>query len=101
MQKSHAPIRRFLFLFTLLLITVPQTLYAFPELIRHGYVNCNNCHASPSGGGAINAYGRTFSGEGLSTWWVKGEESYLNGAVPRSAIPKWLSLGGDIRTLQL
>lgn len=101
MSKVHAPVLRPLFLFLLALGAFPHTLHAFPELIRHGYVNCNNCHASPSGGGAINDYGRTFSGEGLSTWWVKGEESYLNGAVPRKAIPKWLSLGGDVRTLQL
>jgi len=101
MLKTHAPILRTLLFFLIALATFPRTARAFPELIRHGYVNCNNCHASPSGGGAINDYGRTFSGEGLSTWWVKGEESFLHGAVARSAIPKWLSLGGDIRSLQL
>lgn len=73
---------------------------AFPELIRHGYVNCLTCHSAPTGGGAINDYGRTFSGEGLSTWSRKNEESLFHGLVKRSRIPKWLSIGGDYRGLQ-
>ena len=74
---------------------------AFPELIRHGYVNCLTCHVSPSGGGALNDYGRTFSGEGLSTWTSKNEESVLEGLVKRKQIPAWLSVGGDVRAGQI
>jgi hypothetical protein len=74
---------------------------AFPELIRHGYVNCITCHVSPSGGGTINDYGRTFSGEGLSMGTRKEEESFLHGLVKREKIPKWLSIGGDVRAAQV
>jgi hypothetical protein len=73
---------------------------AFPELIRHGYVNCNTCHVSPSGGGALIDYGRTFSGEGLSTWTSKNEESIFHGLIKRDQIPGWLSLGGEYRGVQ-
>lgn len=73
----------------------------FPDLVRHGYLNCINCHTSPSGGGTINDYGRTFSGEGLSTWTKTDEESIFHGLIKREKIPKWLSIGGDVRAVQL
>src|SRR4051794_39985225 len=34
---------------------------AFPENIRHGYINCNSCHVNPNGQGLLNAYGRELS----------------------------------------
>jgi hypothetical protein len=95
------PILKFLTLAMAMMICRPTTVLGFPELIRHGYVNCSNCHISPSGGGTINDYGRNFVAEGLSSWSYKGEESFLHGAVERSQIPKWLSIGGDVRALQL
>lgn len=94
---------RILFVSTAAWLTVVAnpSAHAFPELIRHGYVNCIICHVSPSGGGTINDYGRTFSGEGLSSWTTKGEESFLHGLVKRKQIPKWLSIGGDVRAAQV
>ncbi len=74
--------------------------WSFPDLIRHGYVNCIQCHVSPSGGGTLTDYGRTFSGEGLSRWTTKDEESIFEGLVKRKEIPSWLSLGGDFRGVQ-
>lgn len=76
-------------------------VFAYPDLIRNGYVNCIGCHASPSGGGVLNDYGRNFSGEGLSTFARPGEESLLHGAVPRKSVPKWLMVGGDVRAVQV
>ena len=84
-----------------LLFGTAREASAYPELIRHGYVNCVTCHVSPSGGGTINDYGRTFSGEGLSMGTRKQEESFLHGLVKREKIPKWLSLGGDVRAVQV
>lgn len=86
--------------FILLSLAATET-FAFPELARHGYVNCITCHVSPSGGGALNDYGRTISGEGLSTWSRKDEESLFHGLVRRKKIPNWLSLGGDVRAVQV
>ncbi len=31
---------------------------AYPWMIRHEYTTCNQCHADPSGGGLLTAYGR-------------------------------------------
>ena len=61
---------------------------AFPELIRHGYANCVTCHASPGGGGVLNAYGREISREALSTWGNEGETDLAWGSIKT---PEWLS----------
>lgn len=74
-----------------------QTVLAFPEMVRHGYVNCTSCHVSPSGGGLLTEYGRELSREVLSTWGTEGESKFLHGLYQT---PEWLNLGGDIRAVQ-
>ncbi len=73
---------------------------AFPDMMRHGYANCSTCHASPAGGGLLNSYGRSLSGELLSTWKSKNEEQPLHGAVSISdfVMEKYF-FGGDVRYL--
>lgn len=88
-------------LVTTLLSLLSINVFAFPEMIRHGYTNCTACHVSPSGGGALNEYGKSLSSEVLSTWSYKGEENILHGLVDTSGVSKWLILGGDFRGLQL
>jgi len=68
--------------------------FAYPELIRHGYVNCTACHLSPTGGGALTAYGRELSGEILSTWSTEQEKKVADFI----SEPDWLFLGGDYRS---
>ncbi|RYZ63714.1 MAG: hypothetical protein EOP05_23120, partial [Proteobacteria bacterium] len=46
---------------------------AYPDLIRHNYVNCTTCHVSPTGGGAMTEYGRAMSHELLSAWGTERE----------------------------
>ncbi len=72
--------------------------HAFPELARHGYVNCTACHVSPSGGGVLTPYGRGISADLLSTWSQEGEADFLYSAVKS---PKWLDLGGDVRSVEI
>lgn len=55
-----------------------------------GYSSCSSCHASPTGGQVLTAYGREISNE-ISTW-----ETGLE-----SPLPPWLLLGGDIRYLRM
>ncbi len=91
--------------------------FAFPEMIRHGYVNCTACHVSPAGGGVLTPYGRGLSAELLSTWGTESEAQFLHGAFSKkNSVPKnsneletisspqliqdWLQIGGDIRSLQ-
>ncbi len=89
-----------------------QGAWAFPEMVRHGYVNCTACHTHPQGGGLLNEYGRALSAELLSSRQfffekkpeVKPESdapsqeaSFLAGSVD---LPNWLNLGGHVRLLQ-
>ncbi len=75
------------------------TLYAeialgFPENSRHGYTACSSCHVSPTGGGALTAYGRMTSAE-LSTWRGPKTQAVLGIFEP----PEVLAVGGDQRTV--
>lgn len=74
---------------------------AFPDLIRHGYVNCSSCHLSPTGGGMMNDYGRALSRELLSASGGEREAEFLHGLLPENSLNSWLRLGGDVRILQL
>lgn len=71
---------------------------AYPEFVRDGYFSCVSCHVSPSGGGALTDYGRSYSAEKLATWSRKGEEMPLHGAVRK--MPSWLVVGANIRQIQ-
>lgn len=85
---------------TLLVVLVPSFLWAFPDMIRHGYVNCTTCHISPSGGGILTPYGREMSKEVLSTWSAENEHKFLHGLVATEKIENWLKFGGDVRYIQ-
>lgn len=89
--------------FALAVFLVSFEASAFPEMIRHGYVNCTACHTTLVGGGLLNEYGRSLSRELLSAPSVFGKASsedeggFLHGAV---TMPENWLLGGDIRLLQ-
>ena len=85
-------------LLILLLFGFSNDLLAYPEMVRHGYVNCTTCHVSPNGGGVLTPYGRQLSREVLSTWGSESEALFLYGAVKP---PEWLLLGGDVRAMQM
>jgi len=85
---------------SLIILFCVQDVFAFPEMIKHGYVNCTACHVSSSGGGLLNEYGRNLSAELISTWSNKNEEFFLHGAVNTEKFDKWLSIGGDLRGVQ-
>ena len=70
--------------------------WCYPEMVRHGYINCIACHISPSGGGVLSGYGRELSREILSTWGTKNEteSKFAWGVVPT---PDWLSAMGLYR----
>ncbi|MBK9323007.1 MAG: hypothetical protein IPM97_08725 [Bdellovibrionaceae bacterium] len=80
----------------ILLLFSIQT-YGFSENVSHGYVNCMACHVAPSGGGLLNDYGRSLSGELMSTWGWKNSDQPLFGAVQNA---EWLKVGGDYRAIQ-
>lgn len=79
-------------------ILMVQNVMAFPEMIRHHYVNCSACHVSTTGGGLLNAYGRTISTELLSSSGNEKEGRAFYSINPEK-IP-WLNIGGDLRSVQ-
>jgi hypothetical protein len=80
------------------LFTFSSLAFAFPELARHGYVNCTSCHVSPSGGGVLTPYGRQLSKDLLSTWSRESEPEFAYGFVKT---PEWLNIGGDGRAIEI
>lgn len=42
---------------------IPYQAFAYPEMVRHGYVHCSTCHFSVSGGDLVTAYGRALGRE--------------------------------------
>lgn len=77
-----------------------RTALAFPEMIRHHYVNCSACHVATNGGGLLNAYGRTISSEVLSSFGSEKEARAFYTVDPEN-VNQWLNIGGDLRGLQL
>jgi hypothetical protein len=75
------------------------TASAYPEFVRHGYFSCTSCHVSPSGGGILTEYGRSYSAEKLATWVRPNEEKALHGLIADKQ-PEWLLLGGNARQIQ-
>ncbi len=83
---------------SLALWTIGSTpVFAFPEMIRHNYVNCTSCHVSPNGGGVLNPYGRQSSVAALSTWGTENEAKPLYNLF---AQPDWIDTGAFIRGVQ-
>lgn len=96
-------------LVVLFILSFAPSLYAFPEMVRHGYINCTACHVSPAGGGLMSPYGRSMSKEILSRWSYEGEENIAHGAIKNEKVNAWISgveevgfnIGGDFRYIQL
>lgn len=67
-----------------------NSLWAFPENVRHGYFNCTACHVSPSGGGVLTPYGRSLSAEVMSTWGTaKQSGMFFTDNEEESQNPPW------------
>ena len=80
-----------------------KSVFAYPEMARHGYVNCATCHFSRNGNGLLNEYGHELSKETAAVWTNPDEKSKENHAVygllDESPITKWLTIGGDARAV--
>ena len=66
--------------------------HAYPQWQLSQEARCDECHFAPAGGGLINAFGRDFVGEELSTFGGNGQ--VFHGA---AQLPPWLALGAELR----
>jgi hypothetical protein len=62
----------------LLALFAPKQAHAYAWMIKRGYPSCPACHADPSGGELLTAYGRMISTLTLSTDWSGGGGSGAN-----------------------
>lgn len=76
--------------------------HAFPNMIRHGYRACAQCHVDPSGAGALTDYGRAQAEILVAQAWGGPVEEpgkradFLYGAF---ALPEALTLQFDLRSI--
>lgn len=74
--------------------------YAYPEMIRHGYVNCMACHTTHQGGDLLSAYGKELSKELFS----RNDSLFKTPSAEKNyweiETPEWLSVGVNARLLQ-
>lgn len=75
--------------------------FAYPELSRHGYVNCTTCHVSPAGGGILTPYGRELSKEILSSWAKDGEQYFAYDAYKKLGQSEKVLLSAFFRGVQV
>jgi len=63
----------------------PSRAHAYTWMIKHGYASCPVCHADPSGGELLTAYGRVQSDELLRMKYGKssGDVSHAEPKAPR------------------
>jgi hypothetical protein len=84
----------------LLLALLSTAAHAFPEMVRHEYVNCAACHVSPSGGGILNSYGRQSSQAVLSTWGSEDEAKPFYGLFGQKDWLDTAAFGRAVQTAQ-
>ena len=77
----------------LALAAAPGVADAYPQFqLTTGNTRCSVCHIAPAGGGLINEYGRSESGDTISQFGGNG--AFLYGVYDE---PSWLKLGVDLR----
>lgn len=74
--------------------------YAYPEMIRHGYVNCMACHATRQGGDLLSDYGRELSKELFSRNDSIFKSPNAEKTYWQIETPEWLRVGVNVRLLQ-
>lgn len=95
------------FYFALLVFSLFHSIpsFAYPQFIGYGYTACITCHFSPTGGGALNDYGRAlFAAEiAAKPFWMKKatDEDLANssGFLGKKQLPFWIRPGVKYRRL--
>ncbi len=94
--------------FSLLLIFVialmSERSQAYPQFIGLGYTSCLTCHFSPTGGGALNDYGRALYAAEVARrpFWSSSNDEQLaesSGFLGKTTLPFWIRPGIKYRRL--
>lgn len=86
-------------LFVLLFFLKPF-VWAYPEMIRHGYVNCLACHTTHQGGDMLSAYGKELGKELFSRNDSLFKSPNAEKKYWEIETPEWLQVGANVRLLQ-
>lgn len=91
----------------ILLTFISLNAAAYTQFIGHGYTSCLNCHYNPSGGGALNDYGRVVSATLISSGalypksWNEEKVAYTSGFLFRKPKQNWLRTQLNYRGFQV
>ena len=86
---------------------LPSLAWSYPQFIGHGYTTCLPCHYSPTGGGALNDYGRALFAVEIAQkpfWMSKASDEKLSensGFLGPVKLPFWIRPGIKYRRLFL
>jgi hypothetical protein len=102
-RRSSVPTLCRIFAWVIPLVFVlfaPSRADAYTWMIRHSYTGCGICHADPTGGEVLTAYGRAQSELLLSMKWGKADAAEPSGAsnfIGLVELPPQVMLGGSTR----
>ncbi|WP_413944468.1 hypothetical protein [Bdellovibrio sp. HCB-162] len=88
------------YFFVLVLFLFANKSFAYPEMIRHGYVNCMACHTTHQGGDMLSQYGRELGKELFSRNDSIFKASNTEKNYWEIETPEWLRVGANVRLLQ-
>lgn len=94
-------------LLLLILCLYPFASFSYTQFIGHGYTSCLNCHFNPSGGGALNDYGRVVSATAISSRILYPDSvteeklAYTSGFLFRKPKQEWLRTQMNYRGFQV
>lgn len=77
-----------------------HVVQAFPEMIRHGYMNCMACHTTYQGGDLLTPYGKELANELLNRQDSIFQSPSSDRYEWKVETPEWLTLGSHVRFLQ-
>ncbi len=81
----------------LVIVTFARRADAYAWMIRHGFTDCQTCHADPSGGGVLTRFGRLIGNSTLRTLYGSHDTGANDDFLSLVPLPEPVLLGGDAR----
>ena len=81
----------------LVIVSFARRADAYAWMIRHGFTDCQTCHADPSGGGLLTPFGRLIGNSTLRTLYGRNDNGANDDFLSLVPLPDAVLLGGDAR----